>query len=244
MSAPPAERPEQDSGSDLLLALDTSGSLGSIAIGQGGQVRACVTLTRDAGHASGLIPAIDEALAQADLTLDDLRGIVVGEGPGSFTGVRVAAATTKGLARAVGLPVWPVSSLAGAALTVDEGTVRYALFDARASRVYGACYRLSANGLVTEIDTHAGDLSDVLDGELDPATVFVGDAAEKHTDRIAAAGYSVARPATGADGLPRTIAEGLLLYLAHSGPIAPLADPGAWQPEYVRAASAERLWKP
>ena len=243
MSAERAERAGQDPGSTLLLAIDTSGSLGSIAIGQGSDVHSCITLTREAGHASGLIPAIDEALAQADLALDDLGGIVVGEGPGSFTGVRVAAATAKGLARAVALPVWPVSSLAGAALTVDEGTVRYALFDARASRVYGACYRLNGTVLETEVEAHAGDLSDVLKGRLAPGTVFVGDASEKHESQIAAAGYAVARPAIGSDGLPRTIAEGLLLYLARSAPIAPLADPGAWEPEYVRAASAERLWK-
>lgn len=228
----------------LLLAVDTSGPVGSVAVGRGSEVLACDTLTAQSGHAAGLIPCIDEVVSSAGLTLHDLDGLVVGEGPGSFTGVRVAAATVKGLARALGLRVWPVSSLAGAALTLEDDGVRYALFDARASRVYGACYEVGAGSVRTLVEPHAGVLDEVLGEPCASRAVFVGDAAEKHRDAIQGAGYAVAPPWDRGGELPRTIAEGLLRYLALEAGRDPIGDPGAWEPEYVRASSAERLWKP
>ena len=101
-----------------LLAFDTSTGLGSVAVGVGGRVMARRFLARQGAHASGLIPAIRDSLAEAGFSPGDLGGILVGQGPGSFTGVRVAAATARGFATATGVSVWPVSSLvAGAAST-------------------------------------------------------------------------------------------------------------------------------
>jgi tRNA threonylcarbamoyladenosine biosynthesis protein TsaB len=223
----------------VILAFDTSGPIGSVAVAHDGDVLARGILRVQTGHASGLVPMIEQVLEESGVDRNELTGLVVGEGPGSFTGVRVAAATAKGLSRALTLPVWPVSSLAAAALAVDEGAVRYALFDARAERVYGACYGVGGARIQTLVAPHAGELRSVLDGDVPPGAVFVGDASERHRAVIEGAGFRVLDPVPDC-----SLADGLIRYwAAHPEGFSPVGDPGAWEPEYVRASSAERLWK-
>jgi tRNA threonylcarbamoyladenosine biosynthesis protein TsaB len=217
-----------------LLALDTSGPAGSVAVGRGGHVLARVVLTRRAEHAARLVPAIAEALATRGLAARDVEGVVVGEGPGSFTGVRVAAATAKGLARALGVPLWAVSSLAGTALACGGAPVRYALFDARQDRVYGACYRV-ADGVEVLVEPHAGVLTDALE-QAPEGAVFVGDGAARHRASIEGAGFAVSD-----DDAP-VVAEGLLAFL-HARSPAPIADSAAWEPRYIRPWSPDAAWK-
>lgn len=220
----------------LLLALDTSGPLGSVAVGVDGRVLAGVDLTERREHASRLVPAIEETLERASVSREDLTGIVVGEGPGSFTGVRVAAATAKGLARALDLPLRAVSSLTAAALAADAGSIRYALFDARGDRVYGACYGVGSAALQELVAPHGGTLRDALADEVPAGAVFLGDAAERHRALIEGAGFPVF------DGPAASLAEGLLRCVALQPARPPVPDVSAWEPAYVRASSAERLW--
>ncbi len=103
----------------LVVAFDTSGSLGSVAVAEGSDVIAREFLTRRGEHAAHLVPMVRRALASVGATAADIAEVVVGSGPGSFTGVRVAAATAKGLVRSLGVPLWPVSSLAAAAASAE-----------------------------------------------------------------------------------------------------------------------------
>ena len=219
------------------LAFDTSGGTGSVAVGSQGRILASVLIEERLEQAARLVPAIAEALREAGVDRTELAGIVVGEGPGSFTGVRVAAATAKGLARALALPLRAVSSLAAEALAhSDAGPVRYVLFDARGDRVYGACYGVGAAGVQELAPPHPGTLRDVLAGDVPAGAVFVGDGARRHRGAIEGAGFTVD---TGADARP--LAEGLLGYLALH-PVDPVTDPAVWEPAYVRASSAEPMW--
>ena len=223
----------------VYLALDTSTPTGSVAVGRDDTVVSRALLTRQARHASALLPAVDEVLAAAGIHRQEIDGVVVGEGPGSFTGVRVAAATAKGLTAAMGCPLHPVSSLAGEALAHDGHPIRYALFDARAERVYGACYGVGSARVETLVEPHAAELRDLLAGEVPPGAVFVGDAAEKHRGVIEGAGFQV--PPRPADGV--SLADGLLRCMALSRKAEPVEDPAAWEPAYVRVSGAERLWR-
>lgn len=151
------------------LALDTSGPSGFVAVGRGGRSLARARLERKGQHASRLVPAIHRVLEQGSVELAEVAGIIVGEGPGSFTGVRVAAATAKGMARALDIPLWAVSSLAaGAVGDLGQGGagVRYVLFDARGERVYGGCYGVGSHGVETLLPPHAGDLRSLLAGDV------------------------------------------------------------------------------
>jgi tRNA threonylcarbamoyladenosine biosynthesis protein TsaB len=93
-----------------LLGIETSGRVGSIALSVDGRVDA-----RDVANAreqtERLLAVVDELLAGASIDVAQLDGIAFGRGPGSFTGLRVAAAVAQGLAAPTRLPLLPVSSL-------------------------------------------------------------------------------------------------------------------------------------
>jgi tRNA threonylcarbamoyladenosine biosynthesis protein TsaB len=98
-------------------------------------------------HAEVILPLIRSLLAGAGLSLSGLSGIAVTLGPGSFTGLRIALATVKGLAYEWGLPVVGVSTLhANAARVGDDGLI-CALLDARKQEVYAALFRRAGNAL-------------------------------------------------------------------------------------------------
>lgn len=248
-----------DDGS-IFLGLDTSTSRGAVAVGLGAHVLGRVFLERQGSHAAELMPAIADALRDAGVDRGELAGIVVGAGPGSFTGVRVAAATAKGLAHALEVPLWAFSSLAAAAATADVLSPRAAghptgdatlrtpggmasfsrcvLFDARGDRVYAACYRFSSDGPpVTVLPPRATDLEGIVEAvrALDTPVAFAGDGAQKHQRDLRDAGFPLLGPPAG-----EPTGDGLLHLLALSPETPPVDDPGRWEPTYLRASSAER----
>ena len=246
----------------MYLALDTSTPVGSVCVGVGSHVVARRVIHGQGSHSSDLIPTIDRVLQEAEADLSELAGLVVGAGPGSFTGVRVAAATAKGLAHALDIPLWAVSSLEAGAAAVDIDEVelfggkgeasqlnvghtvalseeerawpRYVLFDARSDRVYGACYRPTGSGFEVLIPPHSTTIGAVLSDNL-PISVFAGDGARRHADEIRGAGFTLL-PAP--FGMPT--AAGLLTVVADTPPREPVEDVAHWQPEYLRSSSAER----
>jgi len=126
-----------------LLALDTASAQCSAALLYDDRVCSRSTVTaRD--HATLILPMIDALLAEAGMKLQQLDGIAFGRGPGSFTGVRIAAAVTQGLAAGADLPVLPVSDLRALAaqarrLAPGAGTSSghvLACMDARMGEVY------------------------------------------------------------------------------------------------------------
>src|SRR5687767_10492794 len=98
-----------------IVALETSTFTASIALLDGDRL-----VVRERGpegvHSRDLLALIDEVLAEAGRPLATIDAIAVGAGPGSFTGLRIAMATAKGIAFATGKPLWSVSSLAALAL--------------------------------------------------------------------------------------------------------------------------------
>ncbi len=102
-----------------VLGIETSWRVGSVAVGKGGAVAARRFLTTPSAHASGLIPAVEEVVREAWICLGDLAGVVVGAGPGSFTGVRIGGAAAKGLATSLGIPLYATSSLRAASFGLE-----------------------------------------------------------------------------------------------------------------------------
>lgn len=222
-----------------ILALDTSGPIGYVAVSEGPDVVAHLRLEDQGRHAARLVPAMETVLDAAGAEAKDLVGIVVGEGPGSFTGVRVAAATGKGLARALGIPLYPVSSLAAAAANGPDqhaAEIRYVLFDARGERVFAACFEIGPHHLDPHIAPHAGNLRSVLERDVPEETVFLGSGAERHRSAIEARGHRVLSPPWG-----EPAADALLRALALMGS-APVTSLSTWEPRYLKSSSAERAW--
>jgi len=225
----------------LYLSVDTSGPVGYVAVSEGGHVLSRARLDRQGHHAAQVVPAMSATLEGASVNLEDLAGIVVGEGPGSFTGVRVAAATAKGLALALQVPMWAVSSLAAAALA-DEGgrpvpALRYVLFDARSDRVYAGCYGVGSIGVATLIPPRAGTLRGVLASGVPAGAVFVGGGAARHRPVIESAGFTVLGAPYG-----EPTADALVRFLALQPDTPPLSSPDTWEPRYLKASNAEREW--
>lgn len=138
------------------LAIETSTEVCSIAVCRDGRI-----MQRDysglADRSRSIYAWLGELLEGNELRLADLDAIAFGQGPGAFTGLRVAAAVAQGLGRGAGLPIVPVSSLQalafGAAMNSSASLTVAAALDARMGEVYLGVYRLQDN----ELDTLLAD---------------------------------------------------------------------------------------
>lgn len=135
-----------------VLGLDTAGPIASLAVVSRGRIVA--ELSRPAAsHGAELPAAVDEILRQAGIELKDLRGIAVGTGPGSFTGLRVGVAYAKGIVLGlgcalVGIPTFDCLALAAfEKASPSEGTAIWTTTDARKGEVYANLYRARADRL-------------------------------------------------------------------------------------------------
>jgi len=252
-----------------VLGIDTATRAGSVALVEasddGPAARlAEVTHGENLRHAETLLPAIDRCLEQARCRLEDVHGIAVSIGPGSFTGLRVGLATAKGLALATGAWLVGVPTLEAYARAVAgrPGPICVCL-DARKGEVYSALFatagpparglrRLLEDGVegpgqaavrvVAGLDrVRAGSrLREVQPTlrELGSTLRVVGDAAERYPGELVA----VLRRSVSVEALPETargraaaVAELGLVRFREDGP----ADASLLGPAYLRASEAE-----
>ncbi|MBN1917882.1 MAG: tRNA (adenosine(37)-N6)-threonylcarbamoyltransferase complex dimerization subunit type 1 TsaB [Verrucomicrobia bacterium] len=137
----------------LALGIETATTLGSLALARDGSVLGAETIIEDvacgsAAHSAELGPALDRLLARYGARLDEVRGIGVGLGPGSYTGLRVGVAFAKGLEFGLRMPLVGVPSFEAAAYACRgfEGTV-CALVDARMGGIYAGLYRVKGDAV-------------------------------------------------------------------------------------------------
>lgn len=133
-----------------LLAVETSTDLCSVALLAGDRLRIAEVRVPNR-HAERLEPMARELLAGAGLEPRDLDGFAFGQGPGSFTGIRIGCGFVQGLAFALDRPVVPVCSLEAVAQACGGDRVVVAL-DARMGEAYLAAYERGAQGWVPRIE--------------------------------------------------------------------------------------------
>lgn len=140
-----------------ILALDTTQEYCSVALAIGTELIVREELA-PRSHTELILPQVESVLAEADTTLGQLDALAFGRGPGSFTGLRIAAGVVQGLALGSDLPVAPVSSLAamaqGAYRDHSHATRICATFDARIQEVYWGSYQL-VDGIMQSITEEA-----------------------------------------------------------------------------------------
>ena len=149
-----------------ILALDTATQICSTALLS---VDAAITrerLSEQRGHAAHILKMIDAVLGEAGIVLADVRALAFGRGPGAFTGVRLAASITQGLAFAAHLPVVPVSDLRAVAQRAfdEERELAHVLVcqDARMQELYWAGFDRGADGLAVAVgDEHVSTAASV-----------------------------------------------------------------------------------
>jgi tRNA threonylcarbamoyladenosine biosynthesis protein TsaB len=162
-----------------VLGIETGGAQAELAVVAGGRVLAECSRPV-ASHGAELPEAVAALLEQTALTTGDLKGIAVGIGPGSFTGLRVGLSYAKGVAMASGCALVGVSSLDTLALAAmaeagcPPGRMICTVLDARKGEVYAALYRVCGDGLEKLSDDLVLALGN-LAPRLDVDVVLVGD---------------------------------------------------------------------
>ncbi|HSM08037.1 MAG TPA: tRNA (adenosine(37)-N6)-threonylcarbamoyltransferase complex dimerization subunit type 1 TsaB [Gemmatimonadota bacterium] len=222
----------------LSLALDTSTRRGSVALGRTGDsldLLGEVALEVSATHSETVLPAIDRLVRSAGCSPVDLEAVVVGAGPGSFTGVRIGAALARGICFPARATLFAYSSLASIAAVAGPGGPVCALLDARRDQVYAAGYVVGPPGFEERFAPRAGALGDLLD-ELDPAAWrFAGVLSAEQRAAIERAGGTL-----DAEEVGRPSGAGLLRLVQWAPDAGRVADPARWEPTYVRSSSARR----
>jgi tRNA threonylcarbamoyladenosine biosynthesis protein TsaB len=218
-----------------LLAFDTATELLSVALAAGGRVHSHEAAGGALASAT-LIPAILRMLDEAGVALRDLDAIVLGRGPGAFTGLRTACSVAQGLAFGAAKPVLPIDSLLALAEDARRSAApqrAWALLDARMNEIYAAQYAFD------------GTRWDVLDAPMlttpevlnerwrrEPPTLVAGNALGAFGDRLVT-GAAERAP----DALPR--ASALLALAPALIERGALVDAALALPLYVREKVAQ-----
>ena len=162
-----------------LVALDASTEACSAALLIEGEISERFIVAKQQ-HSSLLLPMIDGLLAESGLRLTDLDCLVFTQGPGSFTGLRIATGVVQGLAYAADLPVVPVSTLATLAEGCEEKAV-ITILDARMQQVYWACYKRDEHGPVLQNKENI-DYPDQIEIPRDATWVGIGSGWDQYAD--------------------------------------------------------------
>lgn len=200
------------------LALDTATSRATVAVGSSAADGAEESLDGARQHARALLPMVTRVLERRGVTLAALDGVIVADGPGSFTGLRVAAAFAKALFDTRRLPFRTAPSLlarAAAAAAPDEAIMTAA--DALRGEHYAAVYRLPAGRIETLMAPRV-----VRTADLEKLALSFG-----------------ARMA--AEAPPR--AAWLLELLGRDGGTTEVGNVQSWEPVYGRPAEAQAKWE-
>jgi tRNA threonylcarbamoyladenosine biosynthesis protein TsaB len=223
----------------MWLAIETATERASVAVGRSAGDAVEETLAGARRHAAGLLPIIGLALERAGVTLGDLRGVALSDGPGSFTGLRVGASVAKALVHARGLPLWTAPSLMVRASGVArEGDTVLAVTDALRGEVYAAAYRFDREDVVTLLAPSVYHPERLIAVAPRPS-LLVGEAptaAREVLERWAGCGL-IGPP----EGAPR--ARELIGLVGRPGGAVRVTAVASWAPEYGRPAEAQARWE-
>jgi tRNA threonylcarbamoyladenosine biosynthesis protein TsaB len=198
--------------------MDTATDRASVAIGRSAGSAVEEHLDGARRHAAAVLPMIQRLLDRLGLSLEDLHGVVIADGPGSFTGLRVGASVAKALADSRDLPVFSAPSLMARALAASAGAGSPVVVTSNALRgdVYAAVYRFSGEAVETLLSPRVIPAQQ-LPGILPARTVDAGD--------------------TPAD------ARELIALTALAGGAVRMAELAGWEPMYGRPAEAQAVWE-
>ena len=211
-----------------IAAFDTSSKALTLAILEDETLLAQMTLNIKKNHSITLMPAIDFLMNSLDMKPTDLDRIAVAQGPGSYTGLRIAVATAKTLAYTLKIELVGVSSLLALVPEKTEGLV-IPLINARRNNVYAGFYQ---SGQAVRPEAHL-PLAEVLEiaGAANQSVTFVGETAA-FTEQIEAA----LPQATLQPTLPNAAAVGCL------GLDLPAQSIHDFVPNYLKRVEAEENW--
>lgn len=162
----------------MILAIDSSSLVASVAIADEENIIAEYTVNLKKTHSQTLLPMIQEMFEMTGLDKKALKAIAVTEGPGSFTGLRIGAATAKGLALALEIPVIGVSTIETMANNFNYcNKLVCPIMDARRDQVYTGIYDCSAGQPKALVEDCAISIEQLIDRltSMQQGVIFVGD---------------------------------------------------------------------
>jgi tRNA threonylcarbamoyladenosine biosynthesis protein TsaB len=220
----------------MWIALETSGDRASVAIRLPDGTIAQEVIGGTRQHARELLPALERLLAAGACSIREVQGVLVSDGPGSFTGLRIGATVAKALAHLRGCPLRTASALAiiarGGWTSAGGGKRRVlAVTDALRGDVYAAMYHIDEARL-EEIKPWT---------VLSPLDLAVWPAGDLLVSTMALPGLNVAESAAPDGALP--LASTLLDLLSIDGATRLITDIETWEPEYGRPAEAQVRWE-
>lgn len=161
-----------------ILGLDSSGLVASVAVVEDDNLLAEYTVNYKKTHSQTLLPMLAEAARMIELDLHTIDAIALAGGPGSFTGLRIGAATAKGLGLALEKPLIHIPTVDGLAYNLYGcRTLVCPLMDARRNQTYTGLYYFDENGMQILQQQCAVDISDIIAqvNKTGKSVTFLGD---------------------------------------------------------------------
>jgi len=222
-----------------LLAVDTAEKSCSLALVEDGALVCEEFYSSPASHSATVMDMVNHLLChRAKLIVDDLDGLVVAKGPGSFTGLRIGISVVKGLAFAASKPCAGVSSLDGIAWQFSAASRPVcAMMDARRGEVYCAVYRFEGGRLVHKSRERALSPEKAADRTAGDA-IFAGSGAIAHREVIVHCLGSSGDPVF-VPGFQNHVRASALAEVPGRHPSLLSRNPGDVVPVYLRKSDAQ-----
>ncbi|MBR6905823.1 MAG: tRNA (adenosine(37)-N6)-threonylcarbamoyltransferase complex dimerization subunit type 1 TsaB [Selenomonadaceae bacterium] len=226
-----------------ILAIDTSTQVSSVAVVSDGKLAAELTMQAKLTHSETLLPHIEEVLGMANQKKEELEGIAVSLGPGSFTGLRIGLATAKAMAYALQLPIVGVPTLRALAWHFPvEGFQLLPMIDAQKGNVYVERYMWEHGKLLRKTEVQVLPVEEVIrrTEELPGTVVLMGDVISKRIEGKQTLPMHVMLAPLHLR-MPRAANVALCgLELLKEGKTGNVMD---MEPVYIRRSEAEVLWE-
>jgi len=229
----------------LILAFDTSSPVLTVAIADEKALIDETTTWLPRGHMAKLIPVVDELLEKSGFKVHDVQTVVIGSGPGSYTGLRIGMVMARTFAQLLKVPIIGVPSADAIAYrNIRDKSLICPIIDAKRGEVYTAFYHGEDGKIERLTDFRAlrpDDLAELILAEGYERVVFAGDAVELYADAFTDILGDKAEFSPEDDWWPRASD---LITLARPRLLAEQFDE-LYQiaPIYVRLSQAEEMWE-
>lgn len=226
-----------------ILAIDTTGTVASVALVDDEKTIGEMTADFKRNHSQTLMPMVQALLEMVETELLEIDYIGCASGPGSFTGLRIGAATAKALAYAVAKPLVAVPTLDALAYNVfSTDRILVPMMDARRGQVYAAFYRWERGLLVRLSPYMAEDVEEVLrkSNMYKEEKILIGDGVPVYMEQIKASGTDFMLPPQCMRKQRASSVGSLGLVLAREGKLNNDLD---FVPFYIRKPQAEREYE-
>lgn len=226
-----------------ILALDTSNKTLSVAVELTDGTIIEQTIENTLQHSVLLMPTIEAVFKEAGITAKDLTKVVVAEGPGSYTGLRIGVTVAKTLTKSLGIPLVGVSSLdvflPDLTSKVKVGEIIVPFFDARRGNIFAVAYQKTDKGFEKVIPERHSSWDDFLKvlPKFAAGVTFVGQLQSITKEAIVEKGASEAKWLEGSDAIPHATS------LIELGRNKEAVDADVFVPMYLKLAEAEENWK-